>query len=128
MPSGRSLCHAKPITRGGSPSIRFEYFSSFGPRSVVITVASAASPPVPASDCQPMSLPTSRRWRRPKTATSRCAGGEALPQRQVRAVSKPFETWIDEQLQEHSAADLINMLRDQLSEEMIIQIAAKGRQ
>ncbi|KWV59351.1 hypothetical protein AS026_28615 [Rhizobium altiplani] len=45
-----------------------------------------------------------------------------------RAVSKPFEAWIDEQLQEHSAADLINMLRDQLNEEMIIQIAAKGRQ
>ncbi|MBB2749791.1 UNVERIFIED_ORG: hypothetical protein GGI57_000457 [Rhizobium aethiopicum] len=44
-----------------------------------------------------------------------------------RAVSKPFESWIDEQLREHSAAELINMLRDQLNEEMIIQIAAKGR-
>lgn len=44
-----------------------------------------------------------------------------------RAVSKPFETWIDEQLRERSPADLIELLKDQLNEEMIIQIAAKGR-
>ncbi|MDL2406949.1 ATP-binding protein [Rhizobium calliandrae] len=44
-----------------------------------------------------------------------------------RAVSKPFEAWIMEQLQERSASDLINLLRDELNEEMIIQIAAMGR-
>ena len=44
-----------------------------------------------------------------------------------RAVSKPFEVWIKEQLQERSASDLINLLRDELNEEMIIQIAAMGR-
>ncbi|TCA18486.1 ATP-binding protein [Rhizobium leguminosarum bv. viciae] len=44
-----------------------------------------------------------------------------------RAVSKPFESWIKDQLRDHSAADLINLLRDELNEEMIIQIAAMGR-
>lgn len=45
-----------------------------------------------------------------------------------RAVSKPFEAWIEEQLQEMSAAELIDLLKDQLNEEMIVQIASKGRQ
>ncbi|WP_430253115.1 AAA family ATPase [Neorhizobium sp. DAR64872/K0K18] len=44
-----------------------------------------------------------------------------------RAVTKPFEAWIDEQLRERSAAELIGLLGPALNEEMIIQIAAKGR-
>jgi energy-coupling factor transporter ATP-binding protein EcfA2 len=44
-----------------------------------------------------------------------------------RAISKPFEAWIKDQLSERTAAELIEVLRDELNEEMIIQITAIGR-
>ncbi|MDQ1900713.1 AAA family ATPase [Paracoccus sp. WLY502] len=44
-----------------------------------------------------------------------------------RAVSKPFESWIKDQLSQRSATELISLLRHELNEEMIIQIHAIGR-
>ena len=45
-----------------------------------------------------------------------------------KAVSKPFETWIESQLQEVGSADeLIDELGDKLNEELIVQIKAMGR-
>lgn len=46
-----------------------------------------------------------------------------------RAVSKPFESWLKEQLEAYdgSAADLIEALGDDINEEMIIQINAMER-
>ncbi|WP_457663222.1 AAA family ATPase [Sinorhizobium medicae] len=44
-----------------------------------------------------------------------------------RAISKPFEAWIKDQLSERTAAELIEALREELNEEMVIQITALGR-
>jgi len=42
------------------------------------------------------------------------------------AVSKPFEKWIEAQLEEGSADELISKIGEELNEEMIIQIKARG--
>lgn len=44
-----------------------------------------------------------------------------------RAVSKPFERWIEDQLEGMSAEELIESLGDDANEELIIQILAMGR-
>jgi len=44
-----------------------------------------------------------------------------------RAVSKPFERWIEEQLEGMSAKELIESLGGDVNEELIIQILAMGR-
>lgn len=44
-----------------------------------------------------------------------------------RAVSKPFERWIEDQLEGMSAEELIQSLGDDVNEELIIQILAMGR-
>jgi hypothetical protein len=43
-----------------------------------------------------------------------------------QAISKPFERWIENQLQDQSAEALIAALGDDLNEELLIQIRAKG--
>lgn len=45
-----------------------------------------------------------------------------------KSISKPFERWIEEQIREFGSADsLIETLRDELNEELIVQIRAMDR-